>query len=48
MATVIGDCDSASSGEDDRMQRRRRYAIRTFLSAVAEAGISELVLRAQE
>jgi hypothetical protein len=46
--TVIGDCYSASFGEDERMQRPRRYAIRTVLSAVAEAGISELILRAQE
>jgi hypothetical protein len=41
MDTVIGDYDSASSGEDERMQRRRRYANRTVLSAVAEAGISD-------
>jgi 3-oxoacyl-(acyl-carrier-protein) synthase len=41
MDTVIGDCDSASSREDERMQRCRRYAIRTVLSAVAEAGISD-------
>jgi hypothetical protein len=41
METVIGECDSASSGEDERMQRRRQHAIRTVLSAVAEAGISD-------
>jgi hypothetical protein len=41
MDTVIGDCDSASSGEDERMQRRRRYAIRTAMAAAAEAGISD-------
>jgi hypothetical protein len=37
MDTVIGDCDSASSGEGERMQRCQRFAIRTVLSAVAEA-----------
>jgi hypothetical protein len=41
MDTVIGDCDSASSGEDERMQRHRRYAIPTVKSAVAEACISD-------
>jgi hypothetical protein len=41
MDTVIGDCDSASSGEDERKQRLRRYALRTVMSAVAEAGISD-------
>jgi 3-oxoacyl-(acyl-carrier-protein) synthase len=41
MDTVIGDCDSASFGEDERMQRGRRYAIRTVMSAVAEAGMSD-------
>jgi hypothetical protein len=41
MDTVTGDCDSASSGDDERMQRRRRGAILTVLFAVAEAGISE-------
>jgi 3-oxoacyl-(acyl-carrier-protein) synthase len=33
--------DSASSGDDERMQRCRRYAIRTVMSAVTEAGISD-------
>jgi hypothetical protein len=41
MDTVIGDSDSASSGENERMQQCRRFAIRTVLSAVAEAGISD-------
>jgi 3-oxoacyl-(acyl-carrier-protein) synthase len=41
MDTVIGDCKSTSSGEDERMQRRLRFAIRTVMSAVAEAGISD-------
>jgi hypothetical protein len=41
MDTAIADCDSASSGEDERMQRCRRFAIPTVLSAVAEAGISD-------
>jgi 3-oxoacyl-(acyl-carrier-protein) synthase len=41
MDLVIGDCDSASSGEDERMQRCQRFAIRTVLAAVAEAGISD-------
>jgi hypothetical protein len=41
MDTVAGDYDSASSGEGERMQRRRRYAIRTVVPAVAEAGISD-------
>jgi hypothetical protein len=41
MDTVIGDCDSAYSGEDERMQRRRRYTIGTVTSAVAEAGICD-------
>jgi hypothetical protein len=41
MDLVIGDCDSASSVEDERIQRRRRYAIRTVLSAVAEVSMSD-------
>jgi 3-oxoacyl-(acyl-carrier-protein) synthase len=41
MDAVIGDCHSASSSDDDRMHRRRRYAIRTVMSAVAEAGLSD-------
>jgi hypothetical protein len=41
MDTVTGDFDSALSGEDERMQWRRRYATRTALSAVVEAGVSD-------
>jgi hypothetical protein len=40
MNTCIRDIDSASSGDDERMQRRRQDAVRTVMSAVAEAGIS--------
>jgi hypothetical protein len=40
MGTFIGGCDSASSGEVELLQRCRGYAIRTGMSAVAEAGIS--------
>jgi hypothetical protein len=41
MDIFIRDSDSASSGEDERMQQRRRYANRTVMSAIAEAGISD-------
>jgi hypothetical protein len=41
IGTFIMVSDSASSGEDERMQRRRRCAIRTVMSAVNEAGISD-------
>jgi hypothetical protein len=41
MDTFIRDSESASSGEDDRMQKRRRYAIHTVMSAIAEAGMSD-------
>jgi hypothetical protein len=41
MDSFIAVSDSASSGDDERMQRRRRYAIRTVMSAVTEAGISD-------
>jgi hypothetical protein len=33
--------DSGSSGNDERMQRHRRYAIGTVMSVVIEAGISD-------
>jgi hypothetical protein len=39
MDTFTAVSDSASSGDDERMQRRRHYAIRTVMSAVTEAGI---------
>jgi hypothetical protein len=39
--TFIMVSDSASSGEDERMQCRRRCAIRTVMSAVNEVGISD-------
>jgi hypothetical protein len=39
MDIFAGECDSASSGEDERMQRRRRCVIRTVMSTVAEADI---------
>jgi hypothetical protein len=41
MDSFIVVSDSASSGDDEPMQRRRRYAIRTVISAVTEAGISD-------
>jgi hypothetical protein len=41
MDTFITDSESASSGEDERMQQRRRYAIHTVMSAIAEAGMSD-------
>jgi hypothetical protein len=41
MDIFIRDNDSASPGEDERMQRRRRYAIYTVMSSIAEAGISD-------
>jgi hypothetical protein len=40
MDTFTTVSDSASSGDDERMQRGRRYAIRTVMSAVTEAGIA--------
>jgi hypothetical protein len=39
MDSFIAVSDSASSGDDERMQRRRRYAIHTVISAVTEADI---------
>jgi hypothetical protein len=41
METFVNDSDSVSSGEDHRMQRRRRNETRTVMSAVAEANIPD-------
>jgi hypothetical protein len=41
MDTDIGDCPSASSGEDERIQRLRWYAIRTAMSPVAQGVVSD-------
>jgi hypothetical protein len=41
MDTVIAVSDHSTSGDDERMQRRRCYAIHTVISAVTEAGLSD-------